>query len=193
VADWTRILYEFPFKPAEGRRFSHFALTFETDEAARIFPELEGKPLQSPEFAKALNSEMEPAVTGDGPANAKIVVLDAGLWGHYLQRHLCHVICRTGDHLRATAALPVTASAFYASMAVICRHLKLAPLAAVQANDPEFLETATPAIAQLVKQHPDWVSQTVWSNFMRQAAPAATRGLPTVAQWTGAAMRAQGE
>ncbi len=185
VADWPRNFFEHDFSVAEGRRFSRFALPFETDEAVRVFPELAGQPIQSAAFAKALNSPIEPCVTGEGPASARVCVLDAGLWGHFLQRHLCHAIVRTGDHLRATAAVPRTAEAFMQSTAIIFRHLKLIPMAAVYSGDPEWLQSASPAVATLVKQHPDWVSQKIWASFVRQAPAEVTRGLPSVAQWSG--------
>jgi hypothetical protein len=187
VADWTRILFEHEFNGQIGRQFSRFALAFEKDESTRVFPELAGQPLQSPAFAKLLNTPVEPTVTGAGPASAQVRVLDAGLWGHYLQRHLCHTICRTGDHLRKTAAIPEAANAFFQSSAVICRHLKLVPMAAVASGDAEWLQSAGPAVATILKQHPDWVTPTIWNSFLRQAPKDVTRGLPQVAQWVGPA------
>jgi hypothetical protein len=187
VADWTRIIFGNEFGAPVGRQFSRFALPFEKDEAVRVFPELAGQPWQSPAFAKLLNSPVEPTVTGSGPATAKVLVLDAGLWGHYLQRHLCHTICRTGDHLRKTAAIPEASAAFFQSAAVICRHMKLVPMAAVASGDPEWLDSAGPAVATIVMQHPDWVTPTIWTSFLRQAPKDVTRGLPEVAQWVGGA------
>ncbi len=186
VPDWTRILFEHPFTPVEGRRFSKYALPFETDEMARVFPELADHPAQAPEVAKLLNSSTESLVSGDGPADARVSVIDHGLWGHFLQRHLCHTICRTGDHLRATAAYPETVSAFCASTSIVYRHLKLMPLAAVASGDPAWLQNAAPAVAALLKQHPDWVPEKVWSSFVRQAPVEFTRDLPSLAQWSSA-------
>jgi hypothetical protein len=186
VADWTRILFAHEFTVPEGRRFVRFALPFETEEAVQIFPELAGQPVQSAAFAKVLNTGVEPGVTGENVASATVKVIDTGLWAHFLQRHLCHIICRTGDHLRRTAAMPELVPAFSQSMAAVYRHLKLVPLAAVQSGDRDWLRSAAPAVASLLRQHPDWVSGKIWSDFLANAPAEMTRDLPPVAQWGGA-------
>jgi tetratricopeptide (TPR) repeat protein len=119
-------------------------------------------PIQSPEYAQVLNRQPRGFITWKGH-EARVQVIDDGLWAQSLQRHLCHILFQTDRSLAAMHRYPGEAAAFQATTATIYGRLRFYPLVAAMERRPEDSHLATPGLDDLLRTHPQWVPAAVWA------------------------------
>ena len=93
----------------------------------RIFPALAKAAPTPGALASALNVDPGFAVQQKPGAGPFIRAIDDGAWAHFLQRHLCHVVCEIDSFLRTEWGVPDEAAQFEAALSALCKDLDFFP------------------------------------------------------------------
>ena len=182
LADWTRILLQFRFTVDEGHQFTQAAIPFEMTETAKVFPEiLKSKP-SSEGFAKALNREPGHIVNSDASGALAVDVIDDGAWAMFFQRHLCHAVSRTYYFLSNVWGVKDEAEKFKTSVSIAFQKLTLFPLVSADTWDTAWQGSESPAIQELIKAHPELVSDGVWGR-VPETRRDLKAGIPGMQDW----------
>ena len=171
IADWSRILLQFDFSVGDGHTFTKRGLKSEFLEISQIFPGIRAGKLTAETLAETLNKLPGEAVARDASGNARITVIDDGMWALFFQRHLCHVAARTDCFLRKKWGVPDQAAEFEAAIGTLFSKLTLAPMMFVTWDNPHHEDQETIAkAAELARQHPEWVPAVIWGTIPHNAS-----------------------
>ena len=163
--DWSRIVLQAGYGVGSGHQFAIPSIGLEMNDAVQIFSEL--RMARAPaQFAAVFNPPPGDPVSADDNRSPRLLVIDAGTWAQFFQRHLLQAGNETYDFLRYKWGVPDDAMAFRVQMGPLLNVLSLYPLC-LHTLGKEDGEALFPAAADLLKQHPQWVSDEAWFDVVK--------------------------
>jgi hypothetical protein len=162
--DWERIILQEGCGVESGHQFAEPSIALEMNDAVQIFPDL--RTARTPaQLAAILNPQPGDAVQPDGNQRGRVPVIDQGTWAQFFQRHLLQAANETYGFLKFKWGVPEEAKSFRAQAGPMLRSLTLYPLCLKVLGKEDGEALLAPA-ADLVNQHPEWVSDGAWAEVV---------------------------
>jgi hypothetical protein len=176
--DWSRILLQFGFSVGDGHFFSRAGLPLEYKEFTRIFPTDAARGQLEAQVA-VLNKLPGGLVQRGSDGRAEIIVIDDGHWARFLQRHVLHVVCQTYYFLAYKWGVKEAAEEFRTKVVASFGTLALYPLAEnyLIARSDTYAAPSSAAL-DLIKNHPEWVTDTNWLRLVESAKKTNASPVP---------------
>ena len=159
--DWSRIILQAGYGVSAGHQFALPSIGLELKDGAAVFPEL-AEARTADAFAAVYNQMPGGAVASGEDHRAHWQVIDRGTWARFFQRHLLQAADETYDFLQDKWGVPDEAKQFRAQIAPLVKPLTLYPLCLEHLGREDRSGIGSRA-ADLLNQHPEWVSDRAWS------------------------------
>ena len=172
--DWERIVLQGGYGVEAGHAFAQSAIGLEIDDAARIFPDVQTARAPA-RFAAVFNPPPADAVQADADHHAVFRVIDQGTWAQFFQRHLLNASDQTYNFLKNLWGVPDEAKSFRVQMGPLLNRLTLYPLC-LDFLGKEDGEAFYPQAADLLAQHPEWVSDGAWAGVVNGVPARYAKG-----------------
>ena len=169
LADWTRLANTTRINHNDtpgvniGHQLLERGVLSELKEMSQVWAG-EGWGLLQPAQREAfLNARPQRCVTGPS-AKPQLQVLGRGLWGAFLQRHLCHTIYSDYQFLDSQLAVPQAAAQYRQQADKLASKLRLYPFAIRQMVESEQeYRPNQEACIRVIRSHPEVVPAGVWN------------------------------
>ena len=172
--DWERIVLQGGCSVNTGHQFATPSTGLEIGDAARIFPDL--RTARAPaQFASILNVPPGDAVQTGDDQHAHFRVIDRGTWAQFFQRHLLQAANETYNFLQYKYGVPEEAKSFRVQVGPLLKRLTLYPLCLTGLGKEDGDGLFAPA-ADLLNQHPEWVSDGGWKTVVKTVPVSLARG-----------------
>jgi tetratricopeptide (TPR) repeat protein len=188
IPDWGRIIFHHNPTVGAGNRFAESAIPAEISEAWRVratFPDAPWR-RDSASLVRELNVEPAagPAMPGDRPS---LWIIDWGTWAASVQRHLIAAIVCRNRHYRVMLGLPREGDDHDRASRRDFGALRLFPMAEPfltrNAKAREAYVAAVAGAATLAREHPELVTDSVFTELQERPFPSFAPDVPPSIRW----------
>ncbi len=172
--DWERIVLQGGYGVGAGHQFAMPSTGLEWNDAMQIFPAL--RTARAPaQLAMIFNPVPGDTVQAGEDGRPRLRVIDQGTWAQFFQRHVLQSADETYHFLAKIWGVPEMAKSFRVQVGPLLKRLTLYPLCLDFLGKEDGEALYAPA-ADLLNQHPEWVSDQAWARVVKVVPAQYAKG-----------------